>query len=333
MGQIVCFGEMLIDFVALERNVSVGYANQFEKAAGGAPANVAVGLARLGIPTAFITQLGDDPFGHYLFHLLQQNLVDTSGIAFSNDALTALAFVSIDHDGERSFAFYRKPSADMLIRPEQLAIPLLSSCKIFHLGSISLINEPVRSTALKAIEIAKNAGAIISYDPNLRLALWDSEAEALQGLMQGFRQAHLVKMNIEELEFLTGQQGLSYPQAIFEASRGLWHKELQLLVITRGGDGCIAITSSRYWESTGFSVTVEDTIGAGDGFMAGLLSGILPLIHPQTKMVDAMDTVMIPLLLRANAVGALTTTQRGGIPALPDETTVQAFLQTATLVR
>lgn len=316
---------MLIDFVALERDVPVGYANRFEKAAGGAPANVAVGLAKLGIPVAFMTQVGDDPFGHFLVETLQENGVDTSTICVTDVARTALAFVSVEANGERSFAFYRKPSADMLMQANQLNRELLETIAIFHFGSITLIDEPIRSTTLEGIRIAKNSGALISYDPNLRPALWQSLDAAREGILIGLQQANIVKMNHEELTFLTNNHELHDSDEIVAAARSLWHDDLHLMVITQGSDGCIALNQELYWQTSGFKVDVEDTIGAGDGFMAGLLAG---LITRQTQpLTDNIQADMVSILNQANAVGALTASKRGGIPALPNADSVHAFLK------
>ncbi|MBA3871503.1 MAG: hypothetical protein H0X30_20350, partial [Anaerolineae bacterium] len=182
---VVCLGELLIDFVALEHGVGVGEASGFKKAPGGAPANVAVAVARLGHPSAFLGQVGDDPFGHYLAGVLAEDKVDVSGLRFSAEARTALAFVSLRADGERSFMFYRNPSADMLMRPEDVALDVLKGKQIFHFGSITLIKEPSRSATVKAAEAARDAGLIISYDPNLRLALWSDAEAARAGMLSG----------------------------------------------------------------------------------------------------------------------------------------------------
>jgi len=154
---VVCLGELLIDFVALETGVSVGEASGFEKKPGGAPANVAVAIARLGQPSAFLGQVGDDPFGHYLEGVLNAEGVDTRGLRFTSAARTALAFVSLRPDGERSFVFYRHPSADMVMRPEDIAFNVIDGQDIFHYGSITMISEPSRSATLAAISYARHA--------------------------------------------------------------------------------------------------------------------------------------------------------------------------------
>ncbi len=311
----VCFGELLIDFVSTQRDVSVGEAPGFVKAPGGAPANVAVGLAKLGIPVAFMGQVGNDPFGQYLANVLRTQNVHIDALRFSEEALTPLAFVSVEASGERSFVFYRKPSADMLMRETDLDKNLLASAKLFHFGSITLIDNPVRKTTLAAVKHAQKHGALISYDPNLREPLWPDLEVARTGLKIGFEFAEVVKLSEEELDFLTDTQEIE------TGVRYLWTKKTKLMVVTRGAEGCEAYTENNQWIVPGYKVKVEDTIGAGDGFVAGLLSGILEL------GTDWHQADLLPVLQRACAVGALTTTQRGAIPALPTRAEVDAFMQ------
>ncbi|HHX40894.1 MAG TPA: fructokinase, partial [Armatimonadetes bacterium] len=159
---VICLGEALIDFVALQSGVSLTEAESFQKAAGGAPANVAVGIARLGARAAFIGKVGDEPFGRFIQHTLERDGVDTTGMVFSSEYRTGLAFVSLTATGERDFVFFRNPSADMTFTPEELREELFPRAHIFHYGSITLIDEPARSTTLRAAELARDAGALLS---------------------------------------------------------------------------------------------------------------------------------------------------------------------------
>lgn len=312
---IISFGELLIDFVSNTRDVAVGEAPGFIKAPGGAPANVAVGLAKLGIPSVFMSQVGDDPFGHHLAAVLQSHGVDISAVRFSQQALTMLAFVSVEASGERSFVFYRKPSADMLMTEADLDKAMIANGKIFHFGSITLIDEPVRSTTLAAVLHAQEQGLTISYDPNLREVLWPDLEIARAGIQQGLIYANIVKLSEEELTFLTGESDLE------AGVQKIWRDQTQLVAVTRGAAGCMAFTMRDRWDIPGYAVEVEDTIGAGDGFVAGLLAGIY-------QVGDSwLDTDLTPILQRANAVGALTTTRQGGIPALPMAAAVDDFLK------
>jgi fructokinase len=307
---VVCFGELLIDFVALESAVTVGDASGFIKAPGGAPANVAVAVARLGHPGAFLGQVGDDPFGHYLAGVLRADNVDTSGLTFSTQARTALAFVSLAEGGERSFVFYRHPSADMLMSPDDVNLSVIDRAKIFHFGSITLIGEPSRSATLAAVEYARSKNLRISYDPNLRLALWPDADAAREGMRSGLKYAHVVKVSDEEVEFLTGGRDVS----------NLWRDQMEMIVVTHGAKGATIYTRGSNYYMPGFSVVPVDTTGAGDGFVAGLLVGLL-------DYGDDYRDHMNEILRFANAVGALTTTKRGAIPALPTRAAVESFLQ------
>ena len=314
MPSIITFGEMLIDFVPTTNGVSLSDATTFIKAAGGAPANVAVGLARLGVSCGFMGQVGDDAFGHFLAHTLQKNHVDTSELKFSPHARTALAFVSLQADGERDFMFYRHPSADMLYSHDQVNVEYVHRAQMFHFGSISLIDDPIRRATLFAIETAKKAGAVISYDPNLRLPLWRDAESAREGMMLGWKYANVIKVSDDEFDFLGGD------------AEKLWHDDLQLLIITRDKEGCMFRTKisefSKNSEISGFKVESVDSTGAGDGFVAGLLSGLLT--HPHA--VDDEETLRA-ICRRANAVGAITTTKRGAIPSLPTSQEVDHFLK------
>jgi fructokinase len=185
MPDVTALGELLIDFVPTVSGVALIEAPAFQKAPGGAPANVAAGVAKLGVSAGFMGKVGDDAFGHFLAQTLQEVGVDTSALRFSSEARTALAFVSLRADGEREFMFYRHPSADMLYAPGEVDVEYIRSTRVFHYGSISLISEPSRSATLLAVEAARASEALISYDPNLRLALWPSTRAAKEGIMLG----------------------------------------------------------------------------------------------------------------------------------------------------
>lgn len=314
MLDVTACGELLIDFVSTQSGVGLAGAPAFAKAAGGAPANVAVGVARLGYRAGFMGQVGEDDFGHFLADTLAGAGVDTGGLRFSPAARTALAFVSLRADGERSFMFYRHPSADMLWRPEDVDVAYAAAARIFHYGSISLIGEPSRGATLAALAAARRGGALISYDPNLRLALWPSPDAARAGMLAGLAHADLVKVSEEELVFLTGEADLR------RAADQLWHDRLKLLVVTSGAAGCAYLTTDTQGEVPGFPVQPVDTTGAGDGFVAGLLAGLLD--HDLR-----WDRAILEKALRlGNAVGALTTTQRGAIPSLPTRAAVEHLL-------
>lgn len=305
---VVALGELLIDFVANESGVTVGDASGFVKKPGGAPANVAAAVAKLGLPCAFMGQVGDDPFGHYLAGVLADAGINVSGLRFSTQARTMLAFVSLGADGERSFMFYRHPSADMLLTPEDLELSLLDNARIFHFGSITTINEPSSSATYAAAEAALKRGMLVSYDPNLRLPLWESAATACDGMIKGLDYAHIVKISDEELAFLGGDV------------QALWREHTQIILVTAGAAGATAYTREGHVNVPGFSVHAVDTTGAGDAFVGGMLVGIL-------ENDNYTDLETLKTLVRfANAAGAITTTEKGAIPTMPTRQQVQAFI-------
>ncbi|KAJ8752934.1 hypothetical protein K2173_008669 [Erythroxylum novogranatense] len=316
---VVCFGEMLIDFVPTVGGVSLAEAPAFKKAPGGAPANVAVGISRLGGSSAFVGKLGDDEFGYMLADILKQNNVDSSGLRFDSSARTALAFVTLRADGEREFLFFRHPSADMLLRESELNINLLEKARIFHYGSISLISEPCRSTHLAAMKIAKRSGSILSYDPNLRLALWPSAEAARKEIMGIWDQADIIKISEEEITFLTEGGDHTDDNVVLEK---LYHPNLKLLIVTEGSEGCRYYTKEFKGRVAGVKVNPIDTTGAGDAFVGGILSNLasdLDLFKDEKQLREA--------LLFANACGAVAVTERGAIPALPTKEAVLKLLR------
>lgn len=315
MADAICLGELLIDFVPTVTGTDLLSAPGFKKAPGGAPANVAVGLRRLGVNSAFMGKVGEDAFGRFLAQTLADAGVDIGPLRFSAEARTALAFVSLKADGEREFLFYRHPSADMLFARDDVDVVASRAAKLLHFGSISLITEPSRDATLHAVSTARDAGCLISYDANLRLALWPDAETARAGLREGLARAQIVKLSEEEVAFLTGSCELD------SVRQALWHDDLKLMVITRGAAGCTFLTPMFAGDASGFVVDAVDTTGAGDGFVAGLLEGVLA--DPATLR----DESRLHALCRfANAVGAIATTERGAIPALPDRERVQHFL-------
>jgi fructokinase len=319
MADVICLGEVLIDFVPTITPTTLIEAPAFKKAPGGAPANVAVALARLGRSSAFMGMTGDDPFGRFLELTLAEAGVDTSPLRFTGDARTALAFVSLRADGERQFMFYRHPSADMMFRPEDVDETAISAARALHFGTISMISEPSRSATLHAIDRARAAGSLISCDPNLRLALWSNAEVAKAGMLKAIAAADVIKISDEELLFLTGSTD---PAA---ARSELWQAHHRLMVVTLGPSGCVFISERATGMVGGFSVASVDATGAGDAFVAGLLDGLLadPGASGDPDRLRAICRV-------ACAVGALTTTERGAIPALPTRAALERFLSAAS---
>jgi fructokinase len=344
-SKVVCFGELLVDFVPTVGGLSVFEEPCFKAGAGGAPANVAVGICKLGIPAAFIGKVGDDEFGHALANVLKEHGVETRGVRFDAHAPTGLAFISLRSDGERTFIFYRNPSADMLMVPEELDRDLITNAKIFHYGSISLIAEPSRSTHLEAIKIAKEAGVLLSYDPNLRLQLWPSPEEARKQIMSIWSESNIIKVSADEVRFLIATSTTAYfasseatdnnnkafkveyeevelLTSSFDHDAKSWRPNLKLLLVTDGPHGCHYFTPRFKGTVATLKVQVVDTTGAGDAFVAGILTKLVQdvsLLEDEKRLREAVRF--------ANACGAITVTRRGAIPALPDYETVLNLLR------
>lgn len=335
MSDIVCLGEALIDFVAAEPCSDVGMASGFLRAPGGAPANVAVGAARLGVSSAFLGKVGDDPFGRFLGRTFSEAGVDVRGMVFDPIHRTGLAFVSLAQNGERDFCFFRNPSADMTYSAEEVDLDAIDGCRIFHFGSITLIDAEAKQATVTAVKRAKSTGKLISYDPNLRPPLWRSLSEARATILEGARWANLVKVSEEELGFLLSQ-GNELPvcapdtqQTAEFATRFLQQYEnVSVLAVTCGALGCQWWTAAgSHGSHPGYKVRAVDTTGAGDGFVAGLLTGMLSSgISDGSSLLDLEEAALNALFSRANAVGAITTTIKGAIPALPTADALAEFI-------
>jgi fructokinase len=318
---VVCLGEALVDLVSTKSGVRLDRAPAFRKAAGGAPANVAVGLARLGCRSAFIGAFGMDSLGAFLAATLAQAGVDL-GPACRSRRRTALALVSLAADGERDFLFYGDRPAHVDLRLTARMRAAVRHARIFHFGSISLIAEPARGGTLAAIDEARRAGTLVSYDPNLRLNLWPNARAARQAIRKTLPLADVVKVNEDELTFLTGTRSVAAGMSALTAMGP------RLIVATLGAEGCAYRSPDGEGKVAGFPARVVDTTGAGDAFVAGLLCGLLSSSADAAPCPTGAELEAI--LLYANAAAALSTERRGGIPSLPNQRRVRAFLATNT---
>lgn len=306
----------MIDFTPAGRNADG--AVQYAQNPGGAPANVAAALAKLGRRTAFIGKVGFDPFGRYVRGILEQSQVGTEGLVFTEDAHTTLAFVHLDEQGDRSFSFCRKPGADQLLEPNEVRLELIEDAKLFHFGSLSMTHEPARSATMKAVTHAQNSGKLISYDPNLRASLWKDLQLARSMIEAGLRAADIVKLSEEELLFMTGESDPG------RATRKLCDQyHIPLLFVTLGAKGCFFRLGDHVGWHDGYAVNVVDTTGAGDAFMAAVLFRITTFDAPIGEM-SIEEAKRIAAF--ANAAGALTTSRKGAIPACPDLAEITALL-------
>ena len=258
-------GEALIDMIPSRVGCSFDEVSSFSPRTGGAPANVCAAFARLGGKSAFLSQLGDDPFGHKIARELAACGIDLSHLAFTDKASTALAFVSLEEDGSRTFSFYRKPSADLLYSPEQVDPALFTTAFALHFCSVSLVESPMREAHKAAIAAARQAGALVSFDPNLRFPLWPDREALYRTVWEFLPQADILKVSDEELEFLTGTTDIE------KALPKLFTGHVQLVVYTCGSAGAYAYTRTAQGFAAVKPVKAVDTTGAGDGFIGSFL--------------------------------------------------------------
>jgi fructokinase len=313
---IVCLGELLVDMFPAEYGRRLAEVSAFLPKPGGAPANAAVAAARLGARSAFIGKVGDDAFGHHLVDVMRANGVDTRGIRFDREARTTLAFIAKPDANTQEFVFYRNPGADTRLRPDELDRELLQWTRVLHFGSLSLGAEPIRSATWEALKLARQGGALISFDVNYRPSLWESPQQALDQVRSMIPHVDLVKVNEIELELLTGSQESA-------ASRRLLELGPRLVVVTLGPLGSYFATLEGGEHVPPFQVEAVDATGCGDAFIAGLL---WQLIAGGDWRAQLISERLRSILRYANAVGALTATKVGVIPALPTAAQVEEFL-------
>lgn len=311
---IAAIGELLIDFTPAGKNEQGN--SLFAANPGGAPGNVLALASRLGLQTVLLAKVGDDKFGSFLEGVLESTGIDKKGLVRTNAANTTLAFVHLSDSGDRSFSFYRKPGADMLLDREDIDAQILKNASIFHFGSVSMTSQPSRGATLYAVEAAKRNGSLISYDPNLRPPLWSSLEEAKAVIMEGLVFADILKVSDEELKFITGIDGLLEGSEMLAAEYGI-----PAILVTLGSKGCFF----KYGDLTGimpaYSVKTIDTTGAGDAFLGAFLYKVVK----RGCILDNMTMDEIRSMVDfANAAGSLATTAMGAIPAMPSFEAIEA---------
>jgi sugar/nucleoside kinase (ribokinase family) len=310
---IVGLGEILIDFVATEP-VSYLQTTAFQKCFGGAPMNTIVGVSRLGVSSGAITAVGDDPLGHFLIEELKRNKVDVSQVKIKIGKKTSLAFVANEPGtGERSFIFYRQPwiqgAADSELTPEDIDFNYISSAKILHISGFALSHNPSRQAVLHAIRIARESGVDISFDPTLRQDIWQSE-QILKNLYDHVLQkSDIATFSREEAQFVFKTNDMN------EAAELALSYGVRVVGLKLGSKGALLVTNDgEKVYLPAFKVNAIDTTGAGDGWNAGLLVGLL----------NKWDLTTCGKI--ANAVGALVVTKRGAITALPYKHELTTFM-------
>ncbi len=311
---VVALGELLIDMTMNGRS-SQGNA-MYEANPGGAPCNVLAMLERLGRKTAFIGKVGDDIFGHELREVLGEAGIDHRGLVIDPEVRTTLAFVKTFEDGDRDFSFYRNPGADMMLSKEDVDTDLVRSARIFHFGTLSMTHEPVRSATLFALDAAKKAGCVISFDPNLREPLWDSLDDAREQVVAGLGYCDVLKISDNEIQWLTGLDDYTESvEWIFERFA------IRLVTVSLGKNGSMAFyrndpSSSDHIRVEAPPFLQKDTIettGAGDTFGGCVLDFIL-----EKGLDDLKEADLKGMLTFANAAASIITTRRGALRVMPD---------------
>lgn len=307
MYDVVAVGELLIDFTPA--GTSDYGAALFARNPGGAPANVLAAVTRLGGRTAFIGKVGKDGFGRFLRDTLDGLGIDTAGLVMTDKVPTTLAFVQLNEHGDRSFSFYRKPGADIMLTPDEVNRELTAQAKVMHFGSVSLTDEPSRAATFAAVRAAKEAGAVVSYDPNYRPLLWDSLEEAKRWMCKGLSLADVVKVSDEELELLTGETD---PE---RGSQKLLEAGASLALVSMGAKGAFYRLGEICGRQPTYDVKTVDTNGAGDSFFGAVLYRLCgkPLAGIRALGKQELEDI----LSFGNAAGSMTTTRPGAIPALP----------------
>ncbi len=305
MGKVWVTGDAVVDLIP-------DGDNHYLKCPGGAPANVAVAISRLGGSTAFFGRVGNDPFGKFMSQTLVEEGVNCEHLVLDNDQRTSTVVVDLDDDGERSFTFMVKPSADQFFQTGD--IPEFSAGDWLHVCSIALANEPSRSSTFESIERIKSAGGYFSFDPNLREEVWQQPEELIQVVMKAAAQADVAKFSEEELTFLTRtdsvESGISALNAL----------NIPLVIITQGAKGALVITPESQQLVSGKVVKPVDTTGAGDAFVGGLLYTLSTAEDWNTEnQINAAVQC-------AHGCGALATTQKGAMTALPNQQALSDFL-------
>ena len=315
MYDVTATGELLIDFT--RNGLSEQNNRIYEANPGGAPCNVLAMLGKLGYKTAFIGKVGNDEFGKLLKNTISEQKIDSIGLVMDPDAKTTLAFVDNDETGDRSFSFYRKPGADMMLREDEVNYELIDNCRIFHFGSLSMTDEPVRSATYAMIDYAKKKSKIISFDPNLRPPLWESEDLAAKQIWYGIEQCDILKIADNEIEWLTGTD--DYDKGI-EIIRERTHAKL--INVTLGPNGSIAYYGDHkvFMEHYLNKDTIETT-GAGDTFGACALHAVL-----KNGLDNMTEENLKEMLQFANAAASLITTKKGALRVMPEEKEIKDLM-------
>ena len=312
---VIALGELLIDFTMNGQSEQGN--NMFEACPGGAPCNVLALLNKMGKKTAFLGKVGKDQFGTLLKDTITDAGIDASHLVIDDKVNTTLAFVHTFPDGDREFSFYRNPGADMMLTEEDVDPGFIAQTKIFHFGTLSMTHDGVRAATKKAIQAAKDAGCLVSFDPNLRPPLWSSLDLAKEQMEYGFGVCDILKISDNEIQFVSGKEdydeGIAYLQEKYH---------IPMILLTMGKDGSRAYYKGMRVERLGFTVKAIETTGAGDTFCGSSLNYIVE--HGFDSLTEDQ---LGELLTFANAAAAIVTTKKGAIRSMPERAEVEALIR------
>lgn len=315
-------GEALIDFIPAQKGCALKDVVSFERACGGAPCNVAAAVAKLGGKSRMITQLGKDAFGDHIEEVMSGLGIDTSSVLRTDKANTSLAFVSLKADGDRDFSFYRRPGADMLFEPSDLKEEWLSDAGALHFCSVALVDSPMKRTHVKAIEAAEKNGALISFDPNIRLPLWEDENECRETVGEFCRYADILKISEEETEFVTGFGDIG------SAVRELFGRygKLKAVLFSKGGEGAAVFTRKFTAQAPPVRVTVSDTTGAGDSIIGAFLYRLIKDEISPKMLAELPEEKLEEYIVFANYYSSFSVTRRGAISSYGTSDEINEFI-------
>ncbi|MCG7339929.1 carbohydrate kinase [Staphylococcus sp. ACRSN] len=311
MKRLLAIGEALIDFIPNTTDSKLKDVEGFSRQVGGAPCNVACTTTKLGGNAEMITRLGDDAFGDLIVETIEAIGVKTNYLKRTTEANTALAFVSLTKDGERDFSFYRKPSADMLFKAQDVEDIDVTENDILHFCSVDLVESPMKQAHKALIEKVQKAGGTIVFDPNVRLPLWESEADCKNAIHEFLPLANVVKISDEELSFVTGLKDEE------KAIQWLFQGNVQVVIYTKGPEGAVLFfKDGTVIDKKGVKVKAVDTTGAGDAFIGALISRLVT--SEKTDVIQQLKEEGESILTFSNYVAATVTTKYGAIDSLPD---------------
>lgn len=317
MGKLIGIGEALIDMIPAESGKMIKNVAAFSPIVGGAPANVCGAFSKLGGESYMVTQLGNDPFGDKIIDNFTEFNIGTEYISRTSEANTALAFVALMEDGNREFSFYRNPSADMLLDKASIKKEWFADSFALHFCSVSLGDTPMKEAHKRAIEYALEAGNIISFDPNLRFNLWESEEKLKQAVLEFLPYAHVLKVSDEELEFITGIRDER------EAVKSLFVGNVSLVLYTKGADGAEAYTKTVTAHADGVKVKAFDTTGAGDAFIGSFLFNLERALAGNKRIDDLSKETLEKMLEFSNQYCAKSVMKPGAIASYPSLSEMQ----------